>query len=378
MKEKITELLKNVLNSELEWIILSNPKSGSRISKIKVRPVVIKEELLFQETAYVGTQVLHKNYRKDQMEELICDYMETLFAQGEIQTLTEIVYIRISKKGQITIKHKKTAKKNVTMEKESRFSELTHNRVKDYILKEGQAVPFLVELGVQTVDGVIIKSKYDKFKQINRYLEFIEDVMKNLPKDRELNIIDFGCGKSYLTFAMYHYLHEMKKRKVRIIGLDLKEEVIKNCQKLAEKFGYEGLHFEMGDISSYKRDEEVDMVVSLHACDKATDYALEKAIRWNAKVIFAVPCCQHEVNEQIKSELLAPILKYGILKERISALVTDGIRANLLEQHGYETQILEFIDMEHTPKNLLIRAIKGKGMQYVGKKSDFQEMLTSL
>lgn len=219
-------------------------------------------------------------------------------------------------------------------------------------------VPFLVDLGVQTPEGKIVSSRYDKFRQMNRFLEFIEDIVPELPGDRELVMIDFGCGKSYLTFAMYYYLHELRGYDVRIIGLDLKAEVIADCQRLAEKYGYEKLNFLVGDIADYEGVSQVDLVVTLHACDTATDYALERAVRWGAKVILSVPCCQHELNGQINSELLAPVMKYGLLKERMAALITDGIRANLLEEAGYRVQVLEFIDMEHTPKNILLRAVK--------------------
>mgnify|MGYP005808799273 FL=1 len=235
---------------------------------------------------------------------------------------------------------------------------LSHNRTKNYVLKEGIPVPWLIDLGVMSRDGKIRNARYDKFKQLNRFLEFIEDVLPRLPKDREVQIIDFGCGKSYLTFAMYYYLKELKGYDICVTGLDLKTDVIKNCNALAEKYGYDKLRFLQGDIASYEGTDQVDMVVTLHACDTATDYALAKAVKWGASVILSVPCCQHELNGQVKNEVLAPVLKYGILKERFSAILTDGLRAQMLESAGYDTQILEFIDMEHTPKNLLIRAVK--------------------
>ena len=240
---------------------------------------------------------------------------------------------------------------------------LSHNRTKHYILEEGKPVDFLVGLGVQTPDGRVTKARFDKFRQINRYLEFIEDVINELPTDRTIRIVDFGCGKSYLTFAMYYYLHELQHRDIQVTGLDLKTDVIKHCNELAEKLGYDRLKFERGDISTYEGTDVADMVVTLHACDLATDYALDKAVKWGARVILAVPCCQHELNRQIQCDSLKPVLKYGIIKERIAALLTDALRANLLEQQGYETQILEFIDMEHTPKNLLIRAVKKGSMR---------------
>ena len=236
--------------------------------------------------------------------------------------------------------------------------DLSHNRAKKYILEEGQKVDFLVDLGVQTQDGKIVKAKYDKFRQINRYLEFIQDILPSLPKDRTLTIIDFGCGKSYLTFAMFYYLEMLKESDIRVIGLDLKEDVIDHCNRLRDKYGFSSLNFLKGDISTFEGVEAVDMVVTLHACDTATDYALYKAMKWNARVILSVPCCQHEVNKQIKNMEMQTILKYGLLRERMSALITDGLRANLLEEYGYETQVLEFIDMEHTPKNILLRAVK--------------------
>ena len=220
-----------------------------------------------------------------------------------------------------------------------------------------------------TKEGEIVRTKFDKFRQINRFLEFIEDVLPELPKDREVTILDFGCGKSYLTFAIYYYLHELKGYDIRIIGLDLKTDVIYACNQLAKKYGYRKLKFMEGNIADYTGFDEVDMVVTLHACDTATDYALAKAVAWEASVILSVPCCQHELNRQIHNEVLAPVFSYGVLKERIAALMTDGLRAQMLEQAGYDTQILEFIDMEHTPKNLLIRAV------HTGKKKENKEQL---
>lgn len=241
-----------------------------------------------------------------------------------------------------------------------KMAALSHNRKKNYILQEGVYVPFLKDLGVITEEGKIVRNRFDKFRQINRFLEFIEDILPELEqeKDRELTILDFGCGKSYLTFAMYYYLHELKGYDIRIIGLDLKADVIAHCNALAKDYGYEKLDFLVGDIADYEGVDQVDMVVTLHACDTATDHALSKAVHWNAKVILSVPCCQHELNRQIEAKELMPIMKYGLLKERFAALVTDGLRAEYLEREGYETQILEFIDMEHTPKNILIRGVR--------------------
>ena len=258
---------------------------------------------------------------------------------------------RSSKKGTVTIKKK--AQTGCVKE-----VDMSHNRKKRYLLEEGMQVPFLQDLGVMTKEGKIVHSRFDKFRQINRFLEFIEDILPELAKDREITILDFGCGKSYLTFAMYYYLHELKGYDIRIIGLNLKADVIRHCNELSEKYGYEKLKFLEGNIADYTGVDEVDMVVTLHACDTATDFALAKAVGWNAKVILSVPCCQHEVNGQIASEVLKPVMKYGLIKERFAALVTDALRAEYLEREGYDAQILEFIDMEHTPKNILIRAVK--------------------
>ena len=219
-----------------------------------------------------------------------------------------------------------------------------------------------------TAEGKIVRSKYDKYRQINRFLEFIQDVLPELPKDRELTMIDFGCGKSYLTFAMYYYLNILMGYSVKMIGLDLKEDVIRRCNERRDKYGYDQLEFIHGDIADFEGADSVDMVVTLHACDTATDYALYKAIRWNARVILSVPCCQHELNGQIKNDMLAPVFRYGLLKERMAALITDGLRGQLLEVMGYKTQLLEFIDMEHTPKNILIRAVRGGSVRNGRKK----------
>lgn len=359
MKE-IQDLFQQTLNRDLIQMTLSNTMDPARAEKVKIRPVLIREELVFQETLYRGGQVFHTNFGSEELAVRLTGYMGTLFKQAQVRSYALEATVLVSKKGKITIQRKQ---KSCVTEMDKPISSLNHNRSKQYILREGEPVDFLVGLGVQTSDGRIAKARYDKFRQINRYLEFIEDILDELPSDRALRIIDFGCGKSYLTFAMYYYLHILQGRDIQVTGLDLKAEVIKNCNALAEQLGYSRLHFEQGDISSYQGADRVDMVVSLHACDTATDYALEKAVKWGADVILAVPCCQHELNSQIHCDTLKPILKYGVIKERMSALITDALRADLLEQQGYDTQILEFIDMEHTPKNLMIRAVKRKGMR---------------
>ena len=365
--EELKILLQKILNKDLQQIILSNSRHPEQTQKVKIRPVLIREDLLFQETAYRGTQAFHENFTAEQLTDRICTALQEQFRQGEFSAKTLQATALVSKKGKLTLKVKNSGKaprtEGAAASHEEELQALAHNRTKHYILEEGKPVDFLVGLGVQTPDGRVTRARFDKFRQINRYLEFIEDVIDELPKDRTIRIIDFGCGKSYLTFAMYYYLHELQHRDIQVTGLDLKTDVIQHCNELAEKLGYDRLKFERGDISTYEGTDVADMVVTLHACDLATDYALDKAVKWGARVILAVPCCQHELNRQIKCDPLKPVLKYGIIKERVAALLTDALRANLLEQQGYETQILEFIDMEHTPKNLLIRAVKKNGMR---------------
>lgn len=364
--EELTTLLQECITDRLYQVILSNPRkrqepgvqtagTESDITKIKIRPVMVKNSVVFQETDYIGTRVFHENYEGEQMIGRICHLLDAQFRQGEIEGMDWKVHILVSKKGKMTIKKQKNAGGQT-----DNLPDLSHNRAKKYLLEEGKAVPFLVDLGVQSRDGKILHAKYDKFKQINRFLEFIEDILPELPKDRTVHIIDFGCGKSYLTFAMYYYLTEVARIKVRITGLDLKKDVIEHCNRLKDQYGYSGLQFLQGDISTFSGADSVDMVVTLHACDTATDYALDKAVKWGATVILSVPCCQHELNKQISCQELEPVLQYGLIRERMSALLTDAVRANLLEEQGYQTQILEFIDMEHTPKNILIRAVKRK------------------
>ena len=365
------ELFRQVLNSDLIQIVLSNTLDSDRASKVRVRPVMIRGDVLFQETLYRGTQVFHGNFSSEEMCARLEEYMEALFRQAQIVCNGMEASVLVGKKGRVTIKRKKREQKPVSYS-------LSHNRTKQYILPEGEAVDFLVELGVQTPEGHITGRRYDKFRQINRYLEFIEDILDKLPIDRTVRIVDFGCGKSYLTFAMYYYLHQLQHRDIRVTGLDLKRDVIEHCNDLARKLHYDGLSFRQGDIKDFAGEEGVDMVVSLHACDKATDYALEKAVKWKAAVILAVPCCQHELNGQISAEELQPVLKYGVIKERMAALITDALRAQLLEQQGYETQILEFIDMEHTPKNLMIRAVKTDRLRPAGKNISLEKTMEFL
>lgn len=367
--ERLKDKLEGILNEDLVSIVLSNPINKKGASKIKVRPIELKREIGFQFARYEGTQVFHDNLTAKEALNVLLGYIADDFKQAQIIATEETVTVLSNGKGNITMIVRKV--------KSEKKATLAHNRKKSYILEEGQAVPFLIDLGVMTKDGKIVQKKYDKFRQINRFLEFVEDILVELPKDREVTILDFGCGKSYLTFAMYYYLKILKGYSVSMTGLDLKEDVIDNCNELSKKYGYsEGLRFLKGDIADYDGTDKVDMVVTLHACDTATDHALAKAVKWGARVILSVPCCQHELNKQIENELMAPVFQYGIIKERMSALLTDALRAQYLESMGYKTQILEFIDMEHTPKNLLIRGVfkkDGKQREVLDKVNNIEE-----
>ncbi|MCI9419581.1 MAG: SAM-dependent methyltransferase [Eubacterium sp.] len=355
--ENVRKLLEQNLNEQTLRATVSNRRKKQISPKLVYRPFLEKGRLLFQQEEYRNDQVFHENMEKDRAAEKICRLLEKDYKQLDLQCETSSFSVLVSKKGVSSIRSNSA--------QSWKKIDLSHNRKKRYILDGSETVPFLVDLGVQTQDGKIIDKKRKKLGQINRFLEFVRDVLPELRErqkgGRPLRIIDFGCGKSYLTFAVYHYLNIMNGFEVQMTGLDLKSDVIAHCRSLAEKYGYGGLHFSQGDIRSYEGEEQADLVITLHACDTATDFALAKAVGWGAKVILSVPCCQHELNQQIDCDLLKPLFQYGILKERFAALLTDALRGSLLEQYGYDVQILEFIDMEHTPKNLLIRAVKKDG-----------------
>ena len=349
------------MDQDLLTMNISGPRKKESMKRYDLRPVFLRGRLMFQLEGFDGTQVFHENLDRQgimtRIEEILPGYRNV-----RILTKEEEITGLISKKGKVTLQRKRL--QGSKKDSPPRIS-YDHNRTKRYILPEGVPVPFLIDLGVMNQEGKILGKKYDKFRQINRFLEFIEDILPALRDrsarkgDGEITILDFGCGKSYLTFAMYYYLHILKGQNIRIIGLDRKKKVIRDCRSLAEKYGYDKLTFLEGNIEDYRGLTHVDMVVTLHACDTATDYALAKAVLWGARVILSVPCCQHELNKQYRGkgeDPFAAVSDYGILKERFCALATDGIRAKMLEAMGYRTQILEFIDMEHTPKNLLIRA----------------------
>ena len=305
----------------------------------------------YQIEKYTDKQVFHENINKEELEDKLLEMVSNNYKQLSSWSETTTYDLKISKKGKIFLGKKKGDN--------AKLANKSHNREKNYILKEGMIIQPLIDLGVFTKEGKVVNSKYDKYKQINRFIEMVDDEIKKTDQE-ELTILDFGCGKSYLTFVLYYYFVEIKKIKVNMIGLDLKADVIKKCNEIAKKYNYENLKFELGDINGYKYTNNVDMVITLHACDTATDYALYNAIKWNAKMIFSVPCCQHEFNAQMESDNLSLLTKYGIVKERVAALMTDAVRANLLEAVGYKTQLLEFIDISHSPKNILIRASKSK------------------
>lgn len=365
--EELREKLKDISDARPYKVVISKPvQKTAAYQKITVE----KKESYYQASAYTAKQVFHQNIAMEELEAYLVNSVMETYQQVNAWNDTKEYMLMISKKGKITYQAKKRNEQLViNKEKE----DTSHNRKKNYILQEGTVIAPLVDMGIFTSEGKVVRSMYGKFRQINRFLEIIEDGVKN-DTHEHLNIIDFGCGKSYLTFILYYYFTEIKGREVQIVGLDLKEDVIRSCNAAAEKYGYRNLKFEIGDINGYRADFPVDMVVTLHACDTATDYALFNAIQWNAKMIFSVPCCQHELNSQIQTEDYSLMTRYGIIKERFSALTTDAIRGNLLEYCGYKTQLLEFIDFAHTPKNILIRAVQKKVVPSSVKRNYLREV----
>lgn len=346
MEKELDQIVKEIFENSIIKVVLSNPKD-TKYKKI----VVSKKEQGFQAEKFTNTQAFHENLQSEQLALYAYSSMESGFKQLNAWDESFEYSVKISKKGKVFFN--KTKSSGVVK------TENTNNHKKTYYLEEGTVIPPLVDMGVFSKNGKIINSMYDKFRQINKFLQFIDEAIDkaNLSK---LNIVDFGCGKSYLTFVVYYYLTYVKKIDVTMTGLDLKADVIKKCQETAKRYGYDKLSFMVGDVAVYESDTPVDMVITLHACDTATDYALYHAIRWNSKIIISVPCCQHELNAQIQSDDFSIMTRYGLLKERTAAIMTDAIRGNLLEYSGYKTQILEFIDFTHTPKNLLIRGVKSK------------------
>ena len=362
-KSELQKIIQTLWSSELYKIILSNPTGEGTYRKI----VLNRQKKGWQAEQYTEKQVFHENLPEGKVQDYLMENMSGAFRQCGAWDGTFEHTVRISKKGKVTGMKKRTA------QTEAPKAKTENNRKKNYLLEEGTVIPPLVDMGIFTGEGKVVKSMYDKFRQINRFIEMIDDAIREY-KGEEIHIIDFGCGKSYLTFIMYYYFTEIRHMKVQMLGLDLKKDVIEKCNRAAEKYGYDDLRFELGDINGFQTPFDVDMVVTLHACDTATDFALYNAITWNAKMIFSVPCCQHEVNKQIQSEEYSLLTRYGIIKERFSALATDAIRANLLECCGYKTQLLEFIDFEHTPKNILIRAVRRPVLPSSAKKKYLAEV----
>ena len=349
--EELIKAIKEIVAEEVIKIVISN-KLNKDVEYNKINVVLKinnKDKKYYQVEKFTDKQVFHENIEVNDLEKALNKLVNNNYKQLSAWSNDITFDLKISKKGKVFLGKKKSNNKNLVNK--------SHNKEKNYILKEGMIIEPLIDLGVFTKEGKVINSKYDKYKQINRFIEIIDDEIKK-NNYKELTILDFGCGKSYLTFVLYYYFVEIKNIKVKMIGLDLKADVIKKCNEIAKRYKYDNLHFELGDINGYKYENNVDMVITLHACDTATDYALYNAIKWNAKMIFSFPCCQHEFNAQMKPESLSILSKYGIIQERVSALMTDAVRGNLLEASGYKTQLLEFIDIAHSPKNILIRASK--------------------
>lgn len=334
---------------ELVYMVFSGKRKKSlEYNKVTFRPKKISGALMFQEEYTFEKKVMHRNLSGEDAFAEACRLAAEDFKQMNIFTLSEDIQVLASKPAKARITTKPATKGMPSLE---------HNKTKNYILADGEPCDFLMRLGVMDDRGKVVPKHYSKFRQINRYLEIVDDVFPYLPKDKTLKIIDFGCGKAYLTFALYYYLKVKQNRDVEIIGLDLKKDVIRFCSKIASDLHYDGLKFLMGDIADYTNDH-ADMVVTLHACDTATDYALINAVSWNTKVILSVPCCQHELFSQIKNDIHQPMLKYGILKDRLTEYLTDGLRGLKLESCGYDVAMIEFTSLEHTARNIMIKAVK--------------------
>jgi Cyclopropane fatty acid synthase and related methyltransferases len=348
--EELKNLMDEMIEEEIIKLVISNKvNKNAEFNKITFMLKESDDETYYQIEKYTDKQVFHENITVYSLAEKILEYIPMSYKQISAWSINNTFDLKISKKGKFLLSKKKSDNASLINKK--------HNKEKNYILKEGMKIEPFIDLGIFTKEGKIVNSKYDKFKQINRFVEIIDDEIRK-KELKELTILDFGCGKSYLTFILYYYFVEIKKIDVKMIGLDLKADVIKKCNEIARRYNYNNLTFELGDINGFKYNDKVDMVITLHACDTATDYALYNAVKWNTEMIFSVPCCQHEFNHQINTEELSILTKYGIIQERVAALMTDSVRANLLESVGYKTQVLEFIDIAHSPKNLLIRAVK--------------------
>jgi SAM-dependent methyltransferase len=348
--------MNDIWQNTVHKFILSSPQSKTAEFRKIVGKLLLKNGKIefFLEKFSTNNQTFHQHLVYEDGQKFIAEKFPTEFKQLDIFDKKKAYNFRAAKKRIIS------ASRN---HGENLTAQVSQNREKNYILTEGMAIQALVDLGVFTADFKLIKSKSDKYKQINRFIEFVADAVADYREGDSIKVIDFGCGKSYLTFVVYYYLDFIKKLNARVLGLDLKADVINKCNNLAKKYNYDKLQFQLGDIGQFNHDGGVDMVITLHACDTATDYALFNAIKWGSRIILSVTCCQHELNAQFDSENFPLLQKYGIIKERLSALFTDNIRAELLRSEGYKTDLLEFVDFSHTPKNILIRAVKGKKLE---------------
>ena len=350
--EIISELLSHIKNNNLAKITFSNIRNKElELDKVIAKPVNIKNDINIQFEYRYKRIIKHENIITADADKIKIMLEELFSLAKDISVITsdEIINIKISKKFKVSINKKKTEKKDISFE---------HNTSKEYFLDEKQKYDFLIELGIQNKEGKILKARFNKFRQINKYLEFIKHATTQLDTKNQITILDFGSGKSYLTFSTYYYLTEILKLNVKIIGIDLKKEVIEYCNNISKKLNFNNLEFVYGDVIDYENKNKIDMVISLHACNTATDIALLKSLGWNAKIFFAVPCCQKELNNQLDSTFIPFMLKHGIIKEKFSTLLTDSIRSEVLEVFGYKSDIVEFISEENTPKNQLIRAYK--------------------
>ncbi len=364
--DEIRKAVEAAVNGDVYKVVLSAPREKEGLYR---RVVVNRLPAGYQVERFTTTQVFHENLPMEtgSLTTVLTGLLEAEFRQLNAWDVRNEYAVRISAKGRVLSSR--------TPVRQAPRQETAHNRAKNYLLPEGTVVPGLVEMGVMTPDGTVVRSKYDKYRQINRFLEMVDDEVRGMEPGSTLRIVDFGCGKSYLTFVLYHHLTVERELAVDMVGLDLKADVIDHCTQVAEQYGYTGLHFQRGDIAGYEDTRPIDMVVTLHACDTATDLALFHAIRRRARLLFSVPCCQHELNAQIATDRLSGLTRYGIVKERMAALMTDAIRGNLLECCGYRTQLLEFIEMEHTPKNILIRAVRRPAaQQYATRKKALAEV----
>lgn len=336
---------------------------GRPYLRIKAQAANNSNKTLYYIEKFTKTQAFHEQKTEEELAEFIEKHAGKTFKNCIIRTESEEISYLGNKKGNVTKLVKKTTSENSAGKKNILWKNC--GKQKNYLIPEGNPVPFMVLLGLMTSDGKVISSKHDKFRQINRFLEFIDDILPEIQKqtkNRTIRIADFGCGKSYLTFAVHYFLTEIRHLEAEIIGLDLKKDVIDYCNKIAAQLNLKGLKFDTGNIADYNYQNEPDIVITLHACNTATDFALNYAVKHGCKAILSVPCCQHELNSQLNKNSVPdefkPLLKYGIIKERFAALATDVLRGEILENAGYSVQLLEFIDMEHTPKNILIRAVK--------------------